>query len=169
MQSIVTWFHKLRKNEDGFTLGELAVTIPIIVLLSSTFIYLMGNSIITANNNETRIEAADNVDKVLDSAVNANTCAALAEIADEENIGNQTYNAGTPQEYQLVTTVEFQENPLDGMNQDHTASWEGCNNSGGIAEVTVKAEKTAGRNAGSTLYQASRTVMPTGGMTGDRW
>lgn len=149
------------QRESGFTIVEIAVTIPVIALLSVTVMSFMVSSIILVNDNELKLEAAENVQHVMDTAANATTCPQLEALGESGSIGNTVFNETENDEYSLVTEVRFEANPLEGMDEKHFeySDWETCNNAGGIAVI----ETTATGNDG-VLYRSTRNVQLTGGL-----
>lgn len=149
-----------REHRDaGFTVAEIAITIPIILILSTAVIYLMGNSVITVNNNNLSLEAAHTVQEILDDVDRAPTCNALDEME-----GYTSYNSGEDNEYSVLVEVSHVTNPASDMSLEWMGYWEGCNNVGAVTTVDVTA--TSPDTDEGVLFRSSRTVMPSGGITG---
>jgi type II secretory pathway pseudopilin PulG len=75
---------KNRKNSDGFTILEMAVSIPLLALVGGAVVFGMSKSLIIMHENNMAISAGSEVQRVMDILKNSDSCYDLeSKISDE--------------------------------------------------------------------------------------
>lgn len=77
------------RRNDGFTIVEAVITIPMLALVGGTLFLFMAQSILLINQNNTAAVAANEVNVILDDVRNVETCNDLKNMVSPEYIKNE--------------------------------------------------------------------------------